>query len=751
MPTILTAFRDADDEERRRLLPDRSSAPSSRGNRRNTHRPSSSSALLGALASASIVALVGVRARGGSMTTNESSASLGVGRSRSQMLSGLAAAPCLDKCAGAERDGVRRLQSGNGTCADADAIEAYGCFARCGCFESSYFREMRAVSCPNVNEAEAAHAAAFDDAWTTRVNARLQADCPAEYAKTNTRTDEEIAGHEVVGNEAPNATAAKLGARMFPNGYSDFERDQMANPTTVPALGRRNFWRAHKINGKHTYLAPVPTKSERSPGRAPITFRLYTQCKTQEVKVDGGEFWFKALMGAYIERHNYGSDKFFGKKTRLRMNRTELSDGVYGYELTTQDVDFEYGFALENSVGAVYKDIGKDSTLRRETCVQRYGAYFNRMVTLNRGKSIISAVFGDCDSVCPEDYVDEAYCRQPFTNEPGQSASAAVNLGQVDDARLINLASVMLFSSDTSVMDPSSRAETFRQDAGSKAEQKWIVAAIDYAREFVKMVQLTIQRDPVTGHAKVWISGKRRYTFVTNGGYAYAQVNTQWSNRIGCSGEYCNAARYDIPNFWNLGVQTSAFTASLTRLEYTKLSLGDAPPTGHNVVFEPSFLTTSREILASGAWGEDMDVRRVIIKNGVLCGASINYANCMFGKAFALKSTVPGYSGPTKTRKDWVFVVVEHVWFKMIRVAITLNGDSVHAEVIGAGYVSHVRDPADLTTSDSMAYDASAKWIASASNQLVAADFSANGYGLGGFKFDLAPEMFISLRDVDCD
>ena len=115
MPTISTAFRDADDEERRRLLPDRSSAPSSRGNRRNTHRPSSSSVLLGALASASIVALVGVRARGGSMTTNESSASLGAGRSRSQMLSGLAAAaPCLDKCAGAERDGVRRLQSGNG-------------------------------------------------------------------------------------------------------------------------------------------------------------------------------------------------------------------------------------------------------------------------------------------------------------------------------------------------------------------------------------------------------------------------------------------------------------------------------------------------------------------------------------------------------------------------------------------------------------------------------------------------------------
>ena len=43
-----------------------------------------------------------------------------------------------------------------------------------------------------------------------------------------------------------------------------------------------------------------------------------------------------------------------------------------------------------------------------------------------------------------------------------------------------------------------------------------------------------------------------------------------------------------------------------------------------------------------------------------------------------------------------------------------------------------------------MAYDASAKWIESAANQDVAGDFSENGYGLGGFKFDLAPEMFIS-------
>jgi hypothetical protein len=48
-----------------------------------------------------------------------------------------------------------------------------------------------------------------------------------------------------------------------------------------------------------------------------------------------------------------------------------------------------------------------------------------------------------------------------------------------------------------------------------------------------------------------------------------------------------------------------------------------------------------------------------------------------------------------------------------------------------------------------MAYDSSAKWNARAT-QLVASSFSASGYGMGGIKFDLAPEMSASLRAVDC-
>ena len=40
------------------------------------------------------------------------------------------------------------------------------------------------------------------------------------------------------------------------------------------------------------------------------------------------------------------------------MERKELSDGLYGYEVTTSLVDFEYGFELENAAGNSYKDIG---------------------------------------------------------------------------------------------------------------------------------------------------------------------------------------------------------------------------------------------------------------------------------------------------------------------------------------------------------------------------------------------------------
>lgn len=96
-------------------------------------------------------------------------------------------------------------------------------------------------------------------------------------------------------------------------------------------------------------------------------------------------------------------------------------------------------------------------------------------------------------------------------------------------------------------------------------------------------------------------------------------------------------------------------------------------------------------IFVSGVWGEDMDVRRFILKNGVMCGRLIYFFNCMFGKVFVLKDIVFGYLGLFKMRKDWFFIVVEYVYFKMIRVVIIFGDDNVvNVEVIVVGYVSYI-------------------------------------------------------------
>jgi len=121
----------------------------------------------------------------------------------------------------------------------------------------------------------------------------------------------------------------------------------------------------------------------------------------------------------------------------------------------------------------------------------------------------------------------------------------------------------------------------------------------------------------------------------------------------------------------------------------------------------------------------------------------------MFGKAFALNA-VSDYSGPSKTRKDWLFIVVEHVYFKMVRVSVTLSSNNgVTATAVAAGYVDHIRDANDINTSDSMAYDGSAKWAAR-THMDVAPNLDGGGYGVGGIKFDIAAEMSASLRAVDC-
>jgi hypothetical protein len=415
----------------------------------------------------------------------------GVGTS----LEAAAQTQCLYSCSDAAAiDALGRLRAGQGTCADMNAFPA-SCLDGCNCMEKTSFDLVKRTVCVDGQTPGSVYFTPDNDAWTTKLDAELQAQCP-DITAEDFKTDEELSGQtpSVAGDET-----SLLGARLFPHGHSDAEK---------ALLGREEVWSPQ--NGK---LLPdgIPP-GERAGARSPVTFRLYTQCKPRDVKVEGGEFWFSAISAAYLVKHNYGSPNFFTENNKIKMERKELSDGVYGYEVTTNRVDWEYGFVLVNANGEKFREIGSNTILQRENCTVRYGAYFNRHMTYHKGETTIGAVFGDCGEVCPEDFVDTAFCRQPFSAAIPETESAALSLGKIDDARLVNLASVLLYSSSTSVMDPSGRTETFRYDAGSTDEQIWIAAAIDYDREYVKMVRFIVKRDPTTEEGSIYMSGKKRYT-----------------------------------------------------------------------------------------------------------------------------------------------------------------------------------------------------------------------------------------------
>ena len=637
---------------------------------------------------------------------------------------------CAWVCASSDASIAATLAKENPTCAEARALERSACFAStCGCVERTTYADRISRLC------DAVPGVVTEPSGEDKVRAA----CPREYAAA-TAVDETTEGRAAV------AAAAALG---------------VVAPGSVAKLGEENVWEPAFPNGK--LLPDPPSVDERAGAKPTTTFKLYTQCKPDHVKTGGGDFWFKPLTAAYLIRHNYGSHAFFlGPKHAgtshgpLRMQRAELEDGVYGYTLTTNAVDWEYGFLLENAAGETYQDIGEvgQCPLSKESCARRYGDYFNRVLTDEKNPTSVSYVIGNCTRSC-ENYRDSAWCASDFSGVVGDTPASAIDLGRVDDARLVNFASGLMYGS-TTVIDPSGRAETFRYDAGSKNEQLWVIATIDYFRTEVKMAQIKVTRDPETEMAKAYIVGRRKYILGKNKGYAYEEWYKSYKGN-GCKKTYCNVARYDISKFWDNGSTASGF--NVQRMEFTKMALGDAPPTAYNKQFSADgeiFLQgTPTQILAPGEWGEDMDVRRVVLKNAVLCGGAINYENCMFGKAFPVDvkkfpaSLKGSYNGPSKTEKQWFFVIIEDRYFKMVRVSITLGEDQgVYARTVDAGYVEHFRT-SDVLTSDSMASDASAKF-AQKSHMPVSPGYHGGGYGVGAFKFDLAAEMSVSLRDVSC-
>ena len=112
-------------------------------------------------------------------------------------------------------------------------------------------------------------------------------------------------------------------------------------------------------SGGYQSSLPGPPEVVAGSPAATVNFKLHTQCLSREVKIANPNFWYSGIEGGYVVKHNYQSDDFFNSANAIPMNRGQIGDGEYGYTLTTDQVDWEWGFALKNNDGQWYYDIGR--------------------------------------------------------------------------------------------------------------------------------------------------------------------------------------------------------------------------------------------------------------------------------------------------------------------------------------------------------------------------------------------------------
>lgn len=154
-------------------------------------------------------------------------------------------------------------------------------------------------------------------------------------------------------------------------------------------------------------IAPLPSAK---PVPKTATFKLDANC-IDDAPTKGAHagFFTSPITGAAVVKHNYGENDFFSYGERIPMTLTAFKK----FELTTDEVDWEWSFVLMNARGEFLYEAGElNSPLgrtmtndavkdREKTCIQKYGKYFNRVRTIDTNAAAPSYTFGTCDAVCP--------------------------------------------------------------------------------------------------------------------------------------------------------------------------------------------------------------------------------------------------------------------------------------------------------------------------------------------------------------
>jgi len=154
-------------------------------------------------------------------------------------------------------------------------------------------------------------------------------------------------------------------------------------------------------------IAPLP---HVKPVPKTATFTLDAKC-VDDAPTAGAHagFFTSPITGAAVVKHNYGEDDFFSYGQKIPMQLVSNKK----FTLTTDQVDWEWSFVLENARGEYLYEAGQSGSPLGRTwtstavknadkhCIQQYGKYFNRVRTIDTNSAAPSYTFGTCDAACP--------------------------------------------------------------------------------------------------------------------------------------------------------------------------------------------------------------------------------------------------------------------------------------------------------------------------------------------------------------